>query len=174
MHARLAAFECWQMLPYFVGGEAEDRRDKPRQRLGDTPQRGLRAAASGRVGRQRVEAVLNYVEIERAEVSVGELIQRLVRAMKFELVVCRADSGVEFRGARENVLVERLQLAEVQCVLRRREIAEVREQKTQRVAQLAIVVADPLHQVLARSDVLAKVNARDPQAHDLAAETLRD
>ena len=50
MHAGLAAFDLGQQRPDLVGGEAEDRRDEPREGFGDPPDGGLRAAAAGWFG----------------------------------------------------------------------------------------------------------------------------
>jgi len=53
-------------LPDLVGGEAEDGGDEAGEGFGDAPECGLGAAAAGVVGSEGVEAVLRYVEIERA------------------------------------------------------------------------------------------------------------
>ena len=51
---------------------------------------------------------------------------------------------------------------------------QVAEQEAEGVAQLAVVVADALHEVFAGGDVFAEVDGGDPEADDLAAEALGD
>ena len=66
---------------------------------------------------------------------------------------------VEFGGAGEDVLVERLHLRRSATALRGGvEVVEVAEQEAEGVAQLAVVVADALHEVLAGGDVFAEVD----------------
>ena len=55
--------------------------------------------------REGVEAVLDDVEVERAEVGVDEFVEGLVGAVEFELVVGGAEAGVELGGAGEDVLI---------------------------------------------------------------------
>src|SRR6266702_1776497 len=47
--------------------------DEAGEGFGDAPEVGLGAAAGGVVGGERVEAVLEDIEVESAEVGVGEL-----------------------------------------------------------------------------------------------------
>ena len=51
---------------------------------------------------------------------------------------------------------------------------EVAEEEAEGVAQLAVVVADALHEVFAGGYVFAEVDGGDPEADDLAAEALGD
>ena len=62
-------------LPRLLGGEAEERRHPAQHRVGDVPERGLRRAPRVRLRRRRVEAVLQDVEVERAEVLGAEHLQ---------------------------------------------------------------------------------------------------
>ncbi len=94
--------------------------------------------------------------------------------MKLELVIRPPHLGIELRRPRQDVLVQRLHLAERNGMPRRIEVMQIAQQKAQRVAQLAIVLTHPLHQVFTRRNVLAEVDARHPQPNDLGAETLRD
>ncbi len=81
---------------------------------------------------------------------------------------------VSSASAGEDVLVERLHLAELDGVGGWVEVVDVAEQEAQGVAQLAVVVADALHQVFAGGYVFAEVDAGYPEADDLAAEALGD
>ena len=51
---------------------------------------------------------------------------------------------------------------------------EVAEQEAEGVAQLAVVVADALHEVFAGGDVFAEVDRGDPEADYFAAKALGD
>ncbi len=152
-----------EILPDLVGGEAEDGRDKAGEGFGDAPDGGLGGAARGGVGREGVEAVFGYVEVERAEVGVGELVQGLVGAVELELVVGLAHGGVEFGGAGEDVAVEGLHLGPGDGVGGGREVVQIAQEEAEGVAQLAVVLADAAHQVFAGDDVFAEVDARRPR-----------
>ncbi len=170
----LSAFDFGKVFPDFVGGEAEDWRDESREGFGDAPDGGLCAAAGRMVRGEGVEAVLEDVEIEGAEVSVGELVEGLVGAVELEVIVGGADACGELREAAKDVLVEGFELREGDGVSGRVEIVEIAEQEAQGVAQLAVVVADALHEVFAGGYVFAEVDGGDPEADDFAAEALGD
>ncbi len=172
--AGFALFDFGKELPDLVGGEAEDGGDEAGESFGDAPECGLRAAAAGVVGSEGVEAVLQHVEIERAEVGVYVFVERLVGAVELEVVVGLADFGVELGGAGEDELVERLHRRKRDGVRRWVEVVEVAEEEAKSVAQLAVVVADALHEVFAGGYVFAKVDGGDPETDDLAAEALGD
>ena len=132
------------------------------------------AAARRVVWGEGVEAIFQDVEVECAEVSVGEFVKRVVGAVEFEVLVRGPDSCGELREAREDVLIERLEVPERDGVRGRGEVVEVAQQEAKRVAQLAVVVTDALHQVFAGRYVLAEVDRGDPEADNLAAEALGD
>ena len=96
MDAELATGERRKRLPDLVGGEAEDGSGEAGERVGDLVDHGLRAAAGGRVAlvvvpglieRVGVEAVLEDVEVEGAELGVTELVEQVVDAVEFEVRV---------------------------------------------------------------------------------------
>ena len=82
--------------------------------------------------------------------------------------------GVEFGGAGEDELVEGFHRREGDGVCCRVEVVEVAEEEAEGVAQLAVVVADALHEVFAGGYVFAEVDGGDPETDDLAAEALGD
>jgi hypothetical protein len=57
------------------------------------------------VGGEGIEAILEHVEVERAEVGVHVLVEGLVGAVELEVFVGFADAGVELGGAGEDELV---------------------------------------------------------------------
>ena len=76
-----------KILPHFLRGEHGDRRDQPQQRAGDAVHGGLRGTPPAIFRRERVQAVLEHIEVKRAEVHRAEIVQRVIDAMKFEFVV---------------------------------------------------------------------------------------
>ena len=78
---------CGRILPDFLGGEDERGRDEPHERARDAIDGGLRRAAAPIIRRERVEAVLQHVEIERAQIDAAEIVQRVIDAVKFEILV---------------------------------------------------------------------------------------
>src|SRR5690606_10100494 len=64
-----------QCLPGLLGGERQDRRHQLEQRLGDVQQRRLGRAPRGAVGGGGVQAVLEDVQVERAQVLGAEGLQ---------------------------------------------------------------------------------------------------
>ncbi len=103
--AGFAVCEFGEKLPDLFGGEAEDWGDEASESFGDAPECGLSAAAGGVIGGEGVEAVLEDVEVERAEVGVYVLVEGLVGAVELEVFVGLADFGVELGGAGEDELV---------------------------------------------------------------------
>ena len=75
---RVAAQAVGQMLPRFLGGERQDRREQHARRAEDFEQRGLRAAPARRVRRRRVQPVLERVAVERGQVFLVEALDREV------------------------------------------------------------------------------------------------
>jgi hypothetical protein len=57
------------------------------QRFADAPDRRLRAAPPPRLGRRNVEAVLEHIEIKRAQVDDAKVIQAVIDLVERELVV---------------------------------------------------------------------------------------
>ena len=54
------------------------------------------------------------------------------------------------------------------------EVVQVAEEEAEGVAELAVVLADALHEVFAGGDIFAKVDRGDPEADDLGAEAVGD
>ncbi len=116
MHAGSRPSTCRQVLPDFVGGEAEDGCDEADEGFGDLPEDGLCAAARGVGGREGVHAVFEDVDVEGTEVDDGELVDGVVDAVELEALVPAEDFFSEFAGAGQHVLVERQKLIEGNCV----------------------------------------------------------
>ena len=90
MHIVFAICRSRQKAPDFVGSEAEDGSDQADKSFRDLPDGGLRAESPRVLRCKRVESILQYVEIKRAQFGVTKFIQRVIDAVKFELVITRA------------------------------------------------------------------------------------
>src|SRR5262245_50336342 len=66
-----------EVLPELLGGEREDRRHQAHEAVRDVEKRLLRRAARLRLRAARVQAILQDVEVERAEVLGAEALQAL-------------------------------------------------------------------------------------------------
>ena len=65
-----------EVLPGFVGGEGEHRREQPDQGLGHLAHGRLRGAAARAVGGVAVHAVLGDVDVQRAQLAGDEVVHR--------------------------------------------------------------------------------------------------
>ena len=69
------------------------------QSAGDAIDGGLRGAAAAIIRRERVEAVLQNIEIERAQIHGAKIVQPVIDAVKFERVIPLAAFAHELAGA---------------------------------------------------------------------------
>ena len=172
MHALRSRGELRHVLPDLVGGKAQHGSHQPQQRLADPPQRSLRRKPLGRRAREGVQPVLQHIKVHGAQVHGKKLIQALVDAVEEHLVVPAAAFVGHVGHAQQHVLVHRLQPVEAHRVLRRTEAVEVTQYVAEGVANLAVVLRDSGHQVLAGAHVLAEVHAGHPEAHNLSTHAL--
>jgi hypothetical protein len=86
-------------LPDLLAGEGEHGGEEAGERAGEEPESGLGAAAGGRVGGRGVEAVLENVEIDGAEVGGAEGVGGLIDAVEGVFVVPLAAAGDQVIGA---------------------------------------------------------------------------
>jgi len=97
-------------LPELLGGEREDRRHQSNQGVRDVPQRSLRRAPRHRVRAAGIEAILQDVEVERAQVLGAERLQALRHEVELVARVVGGNLLLHARGHGEGVAVH-LQLA---------------------------------------------------------------
>ena len=95
-----------QIRVNFVGGERNQRREHPHQRVENVEQRSLRRAALARFLGRAVEAVARDVDIQRAQIDDDKILHHLERRLEFERVVRAAHLALQFLGAREDEAVE--------------------------------------------------------------------
>ena len=169
-------------LPRFLGGEAEERRHPAQHRVGDVPERRLRRAPRRRLRRRRVEAVLEDVEVERAQVlraedlQLGdhrvELVDAVVAALEHAArrVQAADDLGLQLGGACQRPAVDLQHLGERHRVGGGVEVAGVGEQEAQRVADPPVGIDDARQDLVVDRQVAGVVGRGAPEADDLGAE----
>src|ERR1700704_7007393 len=82
MHAARTRCTLRKRLPNLFGGEYQDGRQQADQGAGDFPDGGLRGTPRFASGRFGVKAVLQHVEVKRAEVHYTVIVNGVVYAMK--------------------------------------------------------------------------------------------
>ncbi len=97
MHTGQAAALLRHVLPDFLGGEAEQRRYQPHQCFRNHPQDGLRRTAGGILGRKGINSVFDRINIKRAQLGYGKLVQRVINAVKFKVFIPAQDLSVSSR-----------------------------------------------------------------------------
>jgi hypothetical protein len=131
-----------------------------------------RAAAGSRTPRRVVlrrvacacaVPVLCDIEIKVGELGDGKALQRLARAVKLKSGVGVVHLGLEGVELGEHPAVDLGQLRERHRVLGGREVVQVADEITERVAQLAVGLEDLLEDVGPDGDVGRIVDGRDPE-----------
>ena len=153
--------------PHFLGGEHQHRRGVTHQRVKQQVEHGAIGVARVAVRPVAIEAVLADIEEERREVLVAEIDQQARVEVEVVGLRRRFQLAVEVPEQRENI---DLQLGQ------RARIAHVADKPTQRaeqvaegVAQLAILVAHALEDLVADAVILGVIDAQRPQADDVRA-----
>ena len=154
--------------PDLVAGESEDRREELGKRVEREVQRGLRAAAGQAVRTVAVEAVLHDIEIEARERGDAEIVHRV--GDDVELIVAVGLFGLfnELVELREEPAVELghlLGLGQLFGV----EVDKVVEHELAGVAELEVVLAELLEDLLRAADVRVIVRAGGPQTQNVRA-----
>src|SRR3989442_15485478 len=104
----------------------------------DLVQGGLGAAAGQALGRAGVQAVLEHVQVEAAQVFRAEQLQLGHHGVEFIDLVVGQQLGLELGGAGQGPAVDLQQLFGGNRVLRSIEVADVGQQEAQRVADAEI------------------------------------
>src|SRR5208282_5209583 len=87
MDALLAARDLRQVPPDFLASKTHDRRKQSHQRFSDVPDRGLSAATAVRLRRRNVEAILEHIEVKRAQIHDAEMVHPVIDLVESKLVV---------------------------------------------------------------------------------------
>jgi hypothetical protein len=133
----------------------------------------LRRAARARIRRRRVQAVLEDVEVEAAEVFGAEGLQRLDDAVELVAFVIGDAAFLQLAGQRQRVAVDFQPLVDRQHVLAGVEIGGIGEQEAQRVADAAVAFDDALEDFVGNRQLAGVVGRRRPQAQDFGAHLVR-
>src|SRR5208282_2107560 len=164
-----------QMLPNFFTGKTQNGRQQTDHGFTDAPNRSLGRTAAEGVGGVSVEAVLDDVEVEGAEIDHAEMIHAVIDPVKSKLFVPVANVAGEGPSLAQHVLVKRLELFKRDGAGLRIEIVEIAERVLEQfVTNLAVVFRDALHQGFRSDDVFTEVDRSCPQSHDLSAEAAGD
>src|ERR1051325_247778 len=89
---------AWKVRIDFLRGKAQDRRDPANERLYQVIHRRLRRTPSARDARHRVHAILDHIEIERAQLDDAKLMYLLIDQVKIVRLVCLDDFSLQLRG----------------------------------------------------------------------------
>ena len=110
MHAFALALRFRQILPDLLGRKNKDGRGQANQRAADLPHRGLRRAPRFISGRLGVQAILQNVEIESAEIHDAVIVDSMVDAVEFVIRVPFTAFLEELGGAVEHPAIDFLEL----------------------------------------------------------------
>ena len=111
--------------PGLLGGEAEEGRHPAQHGLGDVPQRGLRAAPGHALGRRGVEAVLQHVQVEGAQVLAAIHLQLGHHRVELIDLEVGQDLALQRAGAGQGVVVDLQQLLGRDRIGGRVEVADI-------------------------------------------------
>ena len=162
------------MGPDFFGGEAEDGRHQPHQRIFQAVERGLRAATRVRLSGCGVQPVFQHVEIERTEIHRGEIVERPVDLVEREFVIPGAAVGHQRFGADQDPLVEFQHFVHGHRIRRRIEAGKVAQEVAEGIAQLAVGVLQPRQDGLRDAHIFVELHRSRPQPDEIGAMMLDD
>nr|GEU28492.1 hypothetical protein [Tanacetum cinerariifolium] len=160
--------------PRFFRRERQGRGHHAQQALRDVPQRGLRRAARRRIHGRRVQAVLEDVEVEAAQVFRAVVLDLRVHGLEFILRVVLGDFFLQRGHVGQRVAVDFQHLLDRHGVLRMVEVRRIGQQEAQRVADAAIRFRHALEDLVGDRQLARVVGGRDPQAQDVGAQAVRD
>src|SRR5579872_932366 len=94
------------MLPDLIGSEHQNRSQQPRQRAGDAVDRCLSGTPLTALWRERVEPVLENVEIKGAQVYNAEVIERVIDPMEVEALIEFQALGHQLTGSSKHPTIQ--------------------------------------------------------------------
>ena len=168
--ARFAAAFGGEHRPGLVSRERQDRRHQLEQRIGDVPERGLRAAPCQAVLGRGVETVLQDVQIEGPQLFRAEGLQQRDDGVELVLQVVVHDALLDLLGHHQRVAVDVEHAVQRHGVLLDVEVGDVGQQEAQRVADAAIGLDHALEDLVRDRDLARVVAAGRPQAQDLGTQ----
>ena len=167
-------FLIGKSLPYFFGGEAEDRSDEADQRSQDLIHRGLRASSQLGVSLFRIETVFQDIEIDRRKIDRAEIMDSMVHDMEFIVIIGFEDSLLDLFHAQQCPAVEFFHICVSDGVGLRIEVGQIAEQVAECISDLSVDVAHGLHDLVRQTDIALVVDRGDPESHDISAVFVDD
>ena len=89
--------------------------------------------------------------------------------MEFKVFIPFIDSLQEPRGLHQCPLIHFGEGIKRKCILRRRKIGNVAQDKSRRIAKLSIGIGEPVQHILGYSDIFLKVTGGNPKTQDFSA-----
>lgn len=161
-------------LPYFFGGEGDDRRHDAHEGGEDLVHGGLRAPAEAGVGGLGIETVFQDVQIDGGEVHGAEIVHCMIHHVELVFFHGGGDFVAHPFHAEQCPAVEFFHLVIGDSVGGRVEIGEIAQEIPEGVADLAVYVAHALDDLVAQTDVALVVHAGDPQTEHIGAVLVDD
>src|SRR5690554_1549956 len=159
-----------KMLPDFVGGEAQDRRNPAHQGFGHMVQGGLAGTSRQAVGLGGVLAVFDDVQIEPAQGGFTEVVHFLVNPQEGIVAVVFVQFVLQLQGTVDHPAVQGDHVFRRYHVLFRIKPGQVAEQEAGGVTDTAVTVGRLAQDVLGYSHLAAVVGGRYPQTQDVGTQ----
>ena len=123
---------------------------------------------------KRIKPIFGHVGVKRAQIDRRKGVQALEHRGVVVLGIPLDDSLRELSVASEDVTVDYFEAIERQAIDGRIEVVQIRDQISERVADLAIRLDRSREDFLSEPDLLCEVAHRHPEAQDVGAAGLDD
>ena len=174
VHRFLAAGCRRQMCPQLFGRDGQNWRQQAREPVRHDVHHRLRRAPLARRGRERIQAILGHVAVERTQVDRHERVERLEDRGVVVFVVRLQNAAGNLSVSGEHVSVDAFELVQRHHIGRRVKIVQVRHEIAQRIARLSVRFDDSREDFLAHAQLFRVIAHRHPQPQDFRAAFLDD
>src|SRR6185437_8271296 len=145
MHARLSRSASRQIFPNFLGCENEDWRNEADQRPCDVIGGRLRGATPTIIGCEGIKAILENIEIKRAQIDRAEILNRMIDAVELKFFVPSVALTDKRSRAAKHPGVHFPHFRIVDDVAPGFEIEKIRERETKGIADFSVGLRELLH-----------------------------
>src|SRR5690554_4762464 len=159
-----------QVLPDFVGGEAQDRGNPAHQGFGYMVQSRLAGAPCQAVGLSGVLAVFDDVQVETTQGRFAEVVHLLVNPQEGIVAVVFVQFVLQLQGTVDHPAVQGDHVFRRHHVLFRIKPGQVAEQEAGGVTDTAVAIGSLAQDVLGYSHLAAVVGGGYPQTQDVSAQ----
>ncbi len=163
-----------QFPPDLLGGERQHRGEPPNHRLRNVVHRGLRRSARHAVAWRCVQAVLQHIHVEAAQIDDAEIVDGLVNAVERVLAISVQHLCLNLRRAHQRPAIEGEHVLRLHHMPFGIEPMQIAKQKAHSVAHSAIRVRHALENLVRNADLIGIVRRRHPQAQHVRAERAHD